>query len=80
MSKFYFNVLQGSGVAEDMKGTELPGLEEAKAMAQVTARELLANAIKGGNQNPPEIVTISDESGQKLAKIALRGVLPEPLK
>jgi hypothetical protein len=80
MTKFFFDVLRGSDIAKDIEGTELPGLEEAKAMAQATAREMLANAIKSGDQQPVEVVTILDESGLKLAEIAARDVLPEPLK
>jgi hypothetical protein len=80
MAKFFFHVLQGSGVAEDLDGTELPGLQEAMAMGTGTARELLADAIKSGRQDALEIVTITDESGRKLAKIVVKDLLPECLK
>jgi hypothetical protein len=80
MAKFYFDVLTGPDIAKDTHGTELPGLEEAKAMAQATVRELLANAIKSGDQQPIEFVTVLDESGLKLAEIAARDILPDPLK
>jgi hypothetical protein len=79
-TKFQLLIIRGSHLAKDVEGTELPGLEEAKAMARDTAREMLANAIRSGDQQPVEVVTILDESGLKLAEIAARDVLPEPLK
>ena len=80
MPRFYFGVLKGADIAEDFEGTELPGLQEARVMAQGTLRELIADAVKSGSAQSVEVVAISDESGKKLVEIAARDVLPDPLK
>jgi hypothetical protein len=80
MARFYFSLLKGADIAEDLEGTELPGLQEAKVMARRTLRELIADAVKSGSAQSVEAVAISDESGKKLVEIAARDVLPESLK
>jgi hypothetical protein len=58
----------------------LPGLQEAKAAALVSAREIVADNVKGSASNPMVAVIISNESGQDLMTIPAKDVLPEPLK
>src|SRR3954470_20180616 len=61
MPRFYINFLNGDQIAKDDVGQDLPGLEEAKAAALVSAREILADNIKGGATNPLRAVLITNE-------------------
>jgi hypothetical protein len=55
-------------------------LEEAKATAQASAREMLANDVKFASSDALIAVVITNEAGQELARIAAKDVLPESLK
>jgi hypothetical protein len=80
MPRFYIHSQNGDVIAKDDEGEDLPGLEEAKAAAVVSAREIIADNIKGNAKNPLRAVMIVNESGQNLLTILAKDVLPEPLK
>ena len=54
MPRFYINYRVGGRAVLDDVGQDLPGLEEAKAAALVSARELLADNIKTNTDTPLE--------------------------
>jgi hypothetical protein len=63
--------------------TRLPKMIRAKifpdwkrAAALVAARELLADNVKSGTDNPLKAVIITDESGQELMTISANDILP----
>jgi len=80
MARFYFHFLEGTSLATDDEGIELPDLSAAVREAELAARELLAEAIKTSKSQVPEAVIITDYSGERLHTIPLAAVLPEPLK
>ncbi|MDB5605092.1 MAG: hypothetical protein JWP25_1992 [Bradyrhizobium sp.] len=80
MPRFYIHFQNGDVIAKDDEGEDLPGLEEAKAAAVVSAREIVADNIKSNAKNPLRAVMIVNESGQNLLTILAKDVLPEPLK
>jgi hypothetical protein len=80
MARFYINFRNGNEIAKDDEGQDLPGLEEARAAALVSAREILADNVKAGAKNPLQAVIITDESGQEIMTIPAKEVLPDPLK
>ena len=80
MARFYINFRNGDEIAKDDEGQDLPGLEEARAAALVSAREILADNVKGGAKNPLQAVIITDESGREIMTITAKEVLPDPLK
>jgi len=80
MARFYINFRNGDEIAKDDEGQDLPGLEEARATALVSAREILADNVKGGAKNPLQAVIITDESGREIMTIPAKEVLPDPLK
>jgi hypothetical protein len=47
MARFYFHMRTGNHVERDTDGTEMPNLEAARTEALQSAREILADAIKG---------------------------------
>jgi hypothetical protein len=52
----------------------------SKREAVLAARELLAEAIRSGQQKVPDAFVIADESGRTLDTVLLAALLPEPLK
>ena len=58
----------------------MPDLSEALREALLTARELLANAIKSGREQVPDALVVADESGRAIETVALAIVLPKALK
>jgi hypothetical protein len=80
MARFYINFRNGNEIAKDDEGQDLPGLEEARAAALVSAREILADNVKAGAKNPLQAVIITDETGQEIMTIPAKEVLPDPLK
>jgi hypothetical protein len=81
MAKFYFGFQKANGfVAQDDEGQDLPGLEEARAAAMASARELLSSDVKFAHNDPLIAIIIKDELGQELERILAKDLLPEPLK
>jgi len=80
MPRFYINCLNGGQLARDDEGIDLPSLEEAREAALVSAREIIADNVKGNARNPLRAVIIAGENGQDLMTIPAKDVLPEPLK
>jgi hypothetical protein len=81
MPRYFINFLNSNGIlSEDDVGQDLPGLEEAEAAATVSAREILADNIKGAADVPLVAITITNQSGEELKRIAAKDVLPKPLK
>ena len=80
MPRFYFHVNAGDELIPDDEGDDLPTIEAARRQAFVSARELLAGAIKGGKVEFPEAVVIADEAGHILEIVPLVAVLPEQFK
>ena len=80
MGRFYFHLKEGDELIPDEDGTDLPDVAAATREAVLTARELLANAIKGGKERVPEALVIADEAGQTLEVVPLVAVIPASLK
>ena len=80
MPRFYINFLNGGQLARDDEGIDLPSVEEAREAALVSAREIIADNVKGNARNPLRAVIIAGENGQDLMTIPAKDVLPEPLK
>jgi hypothetical protein len=49
-------------------------------MAIRSAREILADAIRGGKNRIPEAFVITDEQGRAIETISFAVVLPEPFR
>jgi hypothetical protein len=81
MTKFFINFLDSKGVVcADDEGQDLPGLQEAEAIATMSAREIFANDVKYASRTPLAAVIITSQDGVELARIAPKDVLPERLK
>jgi hypothetical protein len=80
MPRFHINFRKGGLIANDDEGQDLPGFEEAKTAAMISAREILADHIKCGAADPLEAVIITNQNGQELITILAKDILPRPLK
>jgi hypothetical protein len=80
MPRFYINFRTAGRIVLDDVGQDLPGLEEAKAMAVASAREILANNIRSNNDAVLDSVIIANERGEELATIAAKELLPDVMK
>jgi hypothetical protein len=80
MGRFFFHVVEGAKLLTDEEGADLRDALEARQMAIITARELLANVIRHGKHNIPEAVVIADEHGRTIETVPFAAVLPKALK
>jgi uncharacterized protein DUF6894 len=81
MPRFFIHFQNSNDtLAKDDMGQDLPGLEEARAAALVSAREIVADNVKAGTSISLVAVIVTNESGRELLTILARDVLPEPLK
>ena len=78
MKRFYFHVRAGDSLTHDEEGTELADWFAAQQEAELAARELLSEAIKGGNPVVPDALVVADETGGTLVTFLLATVLPRP--
>jgi hypothetical protein len=79
MPMYYFHQQDGTKVAEDLDGSELPDLQAARQYAVKAARELLGHAIRF-DHSAPERIFIVDEDGDELLTVFITEVLPASLK
>ena len=80
MPRFYINFRTGDLIANDDEGQDLPGFEEAKAAALISAREILADNIKNPVANPLEAVIITNQEGVELITILAKDILLKSLQ
>jgi hypothetical protein len=80
MGRFYLHIKAGGDLHYDEEGIELPSIDAARKEALLTAREMLAGAIKAGKSPVAEAMVIADENGQALEVVPLSSLLPESLK
>jgi hypothetical protein len=69
MARYYFNIRHSDGLIEDQEGQELRSLEEARAEAAASARELIAESVLRGQGLDHRTFEINDESGSTLAVV-----------
>jgi hypothetical protein len=79
MGRFYFHLRAGDELISDDVGIDLPDLSAAKREAVLSARELLAEAIKSGRQRVPDAFVIADDEGRPLDIVLLGLRAPQHL-
>jgi hypothetical protein len=77
MPKFFIGFRRGGLFAEDDEGHDFPGLDQARAAALASARELMADNVRSGTHSPLDAVIITSESGAVLMTITAKEVLPK---
>ena len=66
MPLFYFHVCNGTGLAEDEEGRELPDVEAARAEALRGARSIMSEEMRDGQLNLASFIEVEDESRRHL--------------
>jgi hypothetical protein len=66
MARFYFHTCNGTGFVEDEDGHELPGIEAARALALVSARDIMAADVRAGELDLASFIEVEDENRQWL--------------
>ena len=72
MPRYYFNVIAADGIHEDFEGSELPGLEQARAEAVEDARLLMSDAIMRGEDIASRRIEICSDDGELLFTLPFR--------
>jgi hypothetical protein len=80
MSRFYFHVRSGEGIATDDEGTECASVEAAREEALAAARELLADAIKASKDVMADCFIVADANGKELMVLPFSEALPVHLR
>jgi hypothetical protein len=81
MAIFYFHFQKTAGpIARDEVGLDFRSVEEARAGAMASARELLADDVKFARNDPLIAVIVTNDEGQEVTRILAKDVLPEPLR
>jgi hypothetical protein len=60
MPRFYLHVCNGNGFTEDSEGQDLPDVEAARALAITSARDIMADEMRGGMLNPASFIEVED--------------------
>jgi hypothetical protein len=58
----------------DPEGEELPSVAAARAVAEITARETLIEAVKTGDI-APDCIQVTDSEGREVATVILEDLL-----
>lgn len=77
MPRFFFDTYDGVSFISDETGLELDGLEAAKAEAQATLPHIARDNLPDGDQRV-FIVSVRDEAGQVVLRVALTLVVEYP--
>jgi hypothetical protein len=80
MAMFYFHIQRGDLLVEDQEGSDLADLAEAREEALEAARDILAEAIRSGNDWAEKAFVITDVQGRRLMTMPMTDAMPEGLR
>jgi hypothetical protein len=80
MGRFYFHIRSGTQVIVDQEGADFPDADAARQEAFAAARQIVAEAIRYGNEYAPKEFVIADSEGRELEIVRFAAVLPTGLK
>ena len=72
MTRFHFNIRNGSGFVADEEGRELADAEAARAEAVKGARSILADEVLQGRLDLSGRIEVTDGAGRALFAVAYR--------
>jgi hypothetical protein len=75
MTRYFFHIRDGGLVIEDPDGGDFQSIEEARAEAILSARELLAARLKSGDVLDGQLIEIATVDGTIVALIPLKDAI-----
>jgi hypothetical protein len=79
MPRFYFHLRTGDDWIPDEGGIDLTDLSAAKREAEIAAREMIAEAIKAGEEQVPTAFVIADDAGRAVESVSFAAMLPKAM-
>ena len=80
MSRYFLHLRDFKGeLIEDEEGSDLPSLGVAKEHAMLAMHDLVADAIRRGDEPSFEAIVVADERGTHLAAVPLLAALPSTI-
>jgi hypothetical protein len=80
MALFYFQIQIDGLLIEDHEGIDLADLAEAREEAFEAARDILAEAIRSGDDWTDRAFVIADEQGRHLMSMPMTDAMPKGLR
>jgi len=78
--RFYFDVLDGDQVMQDLDGIDFADCEVALSEAVAGARDLVAEGIMRNEDVSGQVFRIRDGNGETVATVPFRNTLPGRLR
>jgi hypothetical protein len=75
MPIYFFNLRDGDDIVPDETGMDLADLDDARLEAVRSARDILADQLRAGQELDGQLIEIADERGQVLDVMKLRDAL-----
>jgi hypothetical protein len=80
MTMFYFHIQTSDLLVEDLEGIDLADLAEAREEAFEAARNILAEAIRSGDDWADKAFVIADKLGRRLMSMPITDAMPKGLR
>ena len=66
MPRYFFHLREGALVTRDEEGRDLKNLQTARAVAVMSARDIMCGEVLLGRVSLGDAIEVEDESGRKL--------------
>jgi hypothetical protein len=76
LARFFLDAEFYSDHTKDEEGGEYADLAAARTDAVQSLREMVANAIRGGDRAAPSAITVRDSAGRRVASVLTKEILP----
>lgn len=71
MPTFFFNLRDGNSLIKDLEGEDFETIAAARQVAVFSAREILAELVRQGNEVDGQSIDILDATGAVVATVSL---------
>ena len=75
MPRYYFHVVDGTGVARDDEGLDLPDLAAARDLAVCGARDIIASEVRLGSLDLSWKIEVADAAGESVLTVLFSEVV-----
>lgn len=75
MVRYYFHIRDGERLSRDPEGSDFEDLDAARAEAVKSARELLSQRVRNGEEVDGQAFEVTTEDGTVMDRVRFRDVL-----